>query len=196
MTAMRTAAQFVAIILIATCAHLAGAAGQNDSKNSGGTWRCGNSYSDQPCTGGRAVDVQDPRSAADQRAEQRAQDARTRDTQRQADAMARERRSLEAQAARQRPAVIAPPPAHPAPPPPARESTAKRPKTHKPKKRAQGESEAFSASKPAEPAASEKKKKQEDQGLSARNPRGTGSLTRPQTARPGPIDQSATPGGA
>ena len=31
-------------------------------------WRCGNSYSDQPCTGGKSVDVSAPRSATDRSA--------------------------------------------------------------------------------------------------------------------------------
>jgi len=29
------------------------------------TWRCGNTYSDQPCKNGKVVDVSDPRSATD-----------------------------------------------------------------------------------------------------------------------------------
>ena len=54
----------VAIFLIAICAPLAGAAAAHTAE----TWRCGNTYTDQPCKGGKAVDVDDSRSEADRRA--------------------------------------------------------------------------------------------------------------------------------
>ena len=54
----------VAILLIAICAPLAGAAAAHAAE----TWRCGNTYTDQPCKGGKAVDVDDSRSEADRRA--------------------------------------------------------------------------------------------------------------------------------
>jgi hypothetical protein len=54
----------VAIFLIASCAWSAGALAQAGAK----TWRCGSSYGDQPCEGGRALKVDDTRSEADRRA--------------------------------------------------------------------------------------------------------------------------------
>lgn len=152
---MRTrhrAAHTIASLLIAACAHPAGAAGPNGLGSH--TWRCGSSYSDHPCPGGRPVSVDDSRSSADRQA----QDRRTRDAQRQADAMARERRALEHEAARQRPALIAPPPA-PATKPAPRETVAKPPKTHKPKKHAKGDTDAFTARDPSAAAAGSKRKK-------------------------------------
>ena len=154
---MRTphrAAHTIAALLIAASAHPAGAAGPNDAGAQ--AWRCGSSYSDQPCPGGRAVTVHDVRSSADRQA----QDRSTRDTQRQADAMARERRALEHEAARQRPGVIAPPPA-PAAKVPPRETVAKPPKTHKPKKHAKGETDAFTARDPSAAAAGKQRKKKD-----------------------------------
>ncbi|MBS0428331.1 MAG: hypothetical protein JSR41_13715 [Proteobacteria bacterium] len=118
------------------------------------TWRCGSSYSDQPCPDGRPVAVDDARSSADRQA----QDRRTRDVQRQADAMARERSALEREAGRQRPALIAAPPA-PAANPVPRETMAKPPKTHKPKKHTKGETDAFTARDPSTAAAGGKRKK-------------------------------------
>lgn len=49
------------------CASLAPAAAQ-DTSGPNSTWRCGNTYSDRPCAGGKAIDVSDPRSATDRRA--------------------------------------------------------------------------------------------------------------------------------
>lgn len=146
------AAHTIASLLIAACAHPAGAAGPNGLGSQ--TWRCGSSYSDQPCPGGRPVAVDDTRSSADRQA----QDQRTRDAQRQADAMARERRALEHEAARQRPTLIAPHPA-PATKPAPRETFAKPPKTHKPKKHAKGDTDAFTARDPSAAAAGNKRKK-------------------------------------
>ncbi len=152
---MRTqhrAAHTIASLLIAACAHTAGAAAPNGTGNQ--AWRCGSSYSDQPCAGGRAVAVDDARSAADRQAQER----HTRETQRQAETMARERRALEHEAARQRPAIIAPPPAPPAKPAP-HETVAKPPKTHKPKKHAKGETDAFTARDPSAAVAGDKRRK-------------------------------------
>jgi hypothetical protein len=153
---MRTqhrAAHTIASLLIAACAHSAGAAAPNGTGNQ--AWRCGSSYSDQPCAGGRAVAVDDARSAADRQS----QDRHTRETQRQAETMARERRALEREAAQQRPAIIAPPPA-PAARAALHETMAKPPKTHKPKKHAKGETDAFSARDPsAAPTDDERRKK-------------------------------------
>ena len=54
-------------------------------------WRCGNSYSDQPCTGGKSVDVSDPRSATDRSAAE----AATQRAASSASAMERDRAYLE-----------------------------------------------------------------------------------------------------
>lgn len=77
----------IAIFLIASFAHLAGAAAQNAQ----GTWRCGNTYTDQPCKGGKEVSVDDARSDADRRAA----DAATRRNERRADELERSRLKLD-----------------------------------------------------------------------------------------------------
>jgi hypothetical protein len=77
----------IAIFLIAGYAHLAPAAAQNAS----GTWRCGNTYTDQPCKGGKPVEVNDARSEADRRAA----DAATRRNEKRADELERSRVKLD-----------------------------------------------------------------------------------------------------
>jgi len=59
------------------------------------TWRCGNAYSDQPCQGGKVVNVNDPRSAADRHAA----DAATQRNANSASTMERDRLRLERDAA-------------------------------------------------------------------------------------------------
>ena len=77
----------VALFLIAACAGSTGVAAQNAAQ----TWRCGNTYSDRPCEGGKPVKVEDPRSDQDRRAA----DAGTRNAQTQADHLERTRLSQE-----------------------------------------------------------------------------------------------------
>ncbi|MFS2100622.1 hypothetical protein ACCC97_16800 [Variovorax sp. Varisp85] len=77
----------VAIFLIATCAFSMSASAQNAAK----TWRCGNTYSDQPCEGGTTVKVNDHRSDQDRQAA----DAGTRSAQTYADHLERTRLSQE-----------------------------------------------------------------------------------------------------
>ncbi len=90
----------IAFFLIAACVHLTGPAAANASE----TWRCGNSYSDQPCPGGKAIDASDPRNSADRRAA----DAATRRDRAAADTLERERLRREAMARQQsQPIVIA-----------------------------------------------------------------------------------------
>lgn len=55
------------------------------------TWRCGSTYSDRPCEGGKTVKVEDPRSEQDRRAA----DAGARSAQTQADHLERTRLSQE-----------------------------------------------------------------------------------------------------
>ncbi|MGJ7508320.1 hypothetical protein [Variovorax sp. GT1P44] len=61
-----------------------------------GTWRCGNTYTDQPCQGGKALDIEDTRDAA----QKRAADQTTRDAQAAADRLERDRLRLESTSAR------------------------------------------------------------------------------------------------
>src|SRR5690349_8309298 len=68
----------------------------------GGTWRCGNTYTDQPCMGGRLVEVDDVRDAG----QKRQSDDTIRDAQAAANRMEGDRRKLEATGARSRPILI------------------------------------------------------------------------------------------
>ena len=76
----------LAVFSMAVCAHLSGAATAGTQ-----TWRCGNTYTEQPCQGGKAVDVDDSRSEADRRAS----DAATRRAALQSTQMERTRLKLE-----------------------------------------------------------------------------------------------------
>ncbi|WP_369630044.1 MULTISPECIES: hypothetical protein [unclassified Variovorax] len=71
----------IAIFSIALSAASMGASAQ--------TWRCGNTYSDQPCEGGRTVKVDDQRSDADRKASEDA----TRRNEHSAGRLARHRES-------------------------------------------------------------------------------------------------------
>ncbi len=82
--------------LLAACACTAGAA------DMAATWRCGNTYTDQPCPNGRMVDVDDARSPAQARAAQAAAQHEAVSAAR----MASERKRREAAAASQRPVLI------------------------------------------------------------------------------------------
>ncbi|SCK39618.1 hypothetical protein VAR608DRAFT_3715 [Variovorax sp. HW608] len=68
----------------------------------GGIWRCGNTYTDQPCKGGRLIDVDDTRDAR----QKRDADDTIRDAHTAAHRMEGDRRRLEAAGAGNRPAVI------------------------------------------------------------------------------------------
>lgn len=61
------------------------------AQNAAQTWRCGSTYSDQPCEGGKTVKVNDHRSDEDRRAA----DAGTRSAQTHADRLERTRLSQE-----------------------------------------------------------------------------------------------------
>lgn len=67
-----------------------------------GTWRCGNTYTDQPCQGGKPLSVEDTRDT-DQK---RAADQTTRDAQAAADRMERDRLRLESTSARRQASLI------------------------------------------------------------------------------------------
>lgn len=77
----------IAIFSIAICTASMGASAQNAAQ----TWRCGSTYSDQPCEGGKTVKVNDHRSDDDRRAA----DAGTRSAQTHADRLERTRLSQE-----------------------------------------------------------------------------------------------------
>ena len=124
-----------AIFRVALCATLAGTAWAQAS-----TWRCGNTYTDQPCPGGQAVAVDDARSPA----AQRASEMQAREAGRHAAALARERQALEARSARQGPAVIARPESPFARPAPRADKGVSKPTLRKPKK-PRMDSDAFTA---------------------------------------------------
>ncbi|MBB3179605.1 hypothetical protein [Variovorax sp. Sphag1AA] len=73
----------------------------------GGTWRCGNTYTDQPCKSGRLVEVDDIRDAS----QKQQSDDTIRDAQAAANRMEGDRRRLEATGARNRPILISNSPA-------------------------------------------------------------------------------------
>lgn len=77
----------IAMFSIAACLCSTGALAQSGTT----AWRCGNAYTDQPCEGGKAVRANDSRSAQDRRDA----DAGTRNARTQADQMERSRLSLE-----------------------------------------------------------------------------------------------------
>ncbi len=71
-----------------------------------GTWRCGNTYTDQPCKGGKAIDFEDPRSAA----QKREADGATLQAREAADRLERERIRQESVASRRKATLIGDPP--------------------------------------------------------------------------------------
>lgn len=91
-----TIAARCAALLMATCIPWSAAAGDS------GTWRCGNAYTDQPCKGGRLVEVDDARDAR----QKRDADDTIRDAHTAANRMEGDRRRLEATGARNRPVII------------------------------------------------------------------------------------------
>ena len=86
--------EIVAFLGAMLCASLTPISAQNAAAAQP-TWRCGNRYSDQPCQGGQAVEVGDPRSAVDRRAA----DTATRRDASNANIMERDRLQLERAAA-------------------------------------------------------------------------------------------------
>lgn len=86
-TATKAHVTAVALFFMATGAFSVGASAQDGPQ----TWRCGNTYSDRPCEGGKTVKVDDHRSDEDRRSA----DAGTRSARSSADQMERSRLSLE-----------------------------------------------------------------------------------------------------
>ncbi|MEJ8815152.1 hypothetical protein WKW77_29045 [Variovorax ureilyticus] len=86
-----------AALLMATCIPWSAVAAEG-----GGTWRCGNTYTDQPCRNGRLVEVDDARDPS----HRRAADETIRDAHAAANRMEGDRRRLEAAGARNRPILI------------------------------------------------------------------------------------------
>lgn len=68
----------------------------------GGTWRCGNTYTDQPCNGGKRVEVDDSRDAG----QKQEADETIRNAKAAANRMESDRRRLEATGARNRPILM------------------------------------------------------------------------------------------
>jgi len=135
--------RFIATFAMVLCVHLAGAAAAHAAE----TWRCGNTYTDQPCAGGKAIDADDARSPAQVRAAESA----TRREQAAADRMARDRQRQEALAAGRPPAVINAPPQAVATEKPARAAKKKKPGANEP--------EYFSARDPQAAIARKQKRK-------------------------------------
>ncbi len=125
----------IVLMLAAGWAAQAQAQAQGPAKS---VYRCGNSYSQTPCSGGSEIQVDDARSASQQK---QTTDAARRDA-RSAQEMERERLKLEGKAA---PAVIPPPKADPFPEPVASSAKAKKQKY-------------FTAASPRKPKASAAKK--------------------------------------
>jgi hypothetical protein len=86
-----------AALLMAACIPWSAVAAEG-----GGTWRCGNTYADQPCENGRRIEVDDPRDAS----QKRAADDTIRDAHAAANRMEGDRRRIEAAGARNRPSLI------------------------------------------------------------------------------------------
>lgn len=105
-----------ASLLLAALAVAMPAIAQTGNETAPGIWRCGNSYGDQPCAGGRAVALDDRRDAS----QQRDADASARRAQTAADRLEQDRLRLERTSARQAvlitrplPSVVASPPVTP-----------------------------------------------------------------------------------
>ena len=97
-----------AIFLVGACLQWAALA----AEGSNGTWRCGNTYTDHPCEGGKSVNLEDARDA-DQRREA---DRSTRDARSAADRLERNRLRLESVSAHRQASLIDNKPATPPPP--------------------------------------------------------------------------------
>lgn len=145
---MKHSTSSIAILAMAACtlwaspAAVAGAA----------AWRCGNTYSDQPCPDGKPLALQDQRDAA----QKREADRTTREAQAAGDRLERERRRQEkAQAASQATLIDSRPAVHK----PEAESAKK-------KKKGRKESDYFSAH---DPVATAKKKAEKAEKAGRRN---------------------------
>ncbi|RZL86685.1 MAG: hypothetical protein EOP82_29165 [Variovorax sp.] len=88
----------IAILLLAGCAQWSAMAAEGAT----GTWRCGNTYTDQPCQSGKAVEIDDARNARQRReADPAAREARS-----AGDRLERERIRLEATQGRHQATLI------------------------------------------------------------------------------------------
>jgi len=88
----------IAAFLAAACAQLAPLAAHGGTE----TWRCGNTYTDQPCKDGKAIDLDDARGAA----QKREADSATHEARTAADRMERDRVRLESAQARRAATLI------------------------------------------------------------------------------------------
>lgn len=134
----RTGHRRIAIVCTALCTWI----GTVQAQEASGAWRCGNTYTDQPCTGGKAVAL-DAAPSADQTREA---ERNTRRTQAAADRMERDR--LRQEKAAPSPLIHLPKPTQAASPAEPAHPAAK-------KKKGRKEPDFFTA---AGPGASKKKK--------------------------------------
>ncbi|WP_162569236.1 MULTISPECIES: hypothetical protein [unclassified Variovorax] len=88
----------IAILLMAPGVHCAAHAADGGT----GTWRCGNTYTDQPCKNGKVVGLDDARDAA----QKRAADGTTREARSAADRLERDRLRQESEQAKRQPVLI------------------------------------------------------------------------------------------
>ena len=94
---MKLSEPSIAALLAAACAQLVPPAAHAGTE----TWRCGNTYTDQPCQGGKAIVLDDARDAT----QKREADGATREALAAAERLERERVRLESAQARRAPAL-------------------------------------------------------------------------------------------
>lgn len=147
---MKSTTSIIAILAMAACASWAA------PPAAGGTiaWRCGDTYTDQPCQGGKALALDDSRDAA----QKRQADGATREAQAAGDRLERERMLQEKAQAGRRPTLIDNKPAAAKPEADSMKSAQQK------KKKGKKEPEYFSAHDPVATA----KKKAEKAGKAGR----------------------------
>lgn len=138
---MRLSHAPIAALLAAACAQLVPPGAYAGTE----TWRCGNTYTDQPCQGGKAIDLDDARDAT----QKREADGATREAMAAAGRLERERMRLESAQARRPPALIDNKPLN------AKLDSSQGPDIAQKKKKSKKESDYFSAH---DPVATAKKK--------------------------------------
>jgi hypothetical protein len=137
----------IAALLAAACIQLAPPTAHAGTE----TWRCGNTYTDQPCRDGRIVDLEDARNAA----QKREADGTTREARAAADRLERERIRLESAQARRAATLIDNRPLD------AKPAAAQGPGVAQKKKKSKKEPDYFSAHDPVATAKKKAEKKAE-----------------------------------
>jgi len=131
----------IAALLAAACAQLVPLAAHAGAE----TWRCGNTYTDQPCKDGKVIDLDDARDAT----QKREADSATREARAAAERLERERVRQEAVQARRAATLIDNKPLN------AKPDSSQGPGVAQKKKKSKKESDYFSAH---DPVATAKKK--------------------------------------